>query len=130
MLIALPVGACYTGWARRAGMVLYEGTRNRPKLRGAMARSGALARIALTPEDMPLADVKEAIRVMLNDGAQMFSFAMHAPSLSPGHTPYVRTSADLNALYRWWEEMFSFLDENNVRPIASDALIAAAWATR
>ncbi len=129
-LVALPMSACYTGWLRRTGYVLLERARNRPKLRGALARSHALSRVALTPEDMPIADAKEAVRVLVGDGLQMLSLAMHSPSLSPGRTPYVQSSADLNALYRWWEEMFTFLDQLGVRPISADAVIAAAWATR
>ena len=43
---------------------------------------------------------------------------------------YVKTSADLNSFYRWWDEMFAYLAELDVKPIASDSLIAAAWATR
>ncbi len=130
MLLALPVGATYTGLLRRAGGALQDRAQRRPSLGGALARSKALSRVALTPEDVPLADAKEAVRVMLGDGIQMLNFAMHSPSLSPGHSPYVRNSADLNAFYRWWEDMFGFLAQNNVRPIAADAIIAAAWATR
>jgi hypothetical protein len=130
MLIALPLGACFTGSMRRFGRYLQAQAQRNPKLGGAMARSKALARVALTPEDMPLADAKEAVRIMLGDGIQMLNFAMHSPSLAPGHTPYVRTSADLNSFYRWWEDMFAFLDQKNVKPIAADAIIAAAWATR
>ena len=130
MLIELPVGACFTGKLRRFGRYLQHHAQGRPNLGGLLARSGALSRVALTPEDMPLEDAKEAVRVMLGDGLQMLNFAMHSPCLSPGFTPYVKTSADLNTFYRWWEDMFSFLESLNVRPIASDAIIAAAWATR
>jgi len=130
MLIALPMGSCYTGWLRRTGNRLQDAAKRRPKIGGALARSGALSRVALTPEDMPIADAKDAVRALLSDGIQMLNFAMHSPSLCPGHTPYVKTSAELNEFYRWWEEMFAFLASLNVRPIAADAIIAAAWATR
>ncbi len=130
MLIELPVGACYTGTMRRFGPLLQRLVMQRNGLGGLLARGNAFARIALTPEDMPIADAKEAVNVMLADGIQLLSFAMHAPSLLPGHTPYVKSSAELNLLYRWWEEMFAYLASRDIKPIASDAAVAAAWAAR
>ena len=89
-----------------------------------------MSRVALTSEDMPASDVKTAVRTMKADGISCLNFALHSTSLAPGHSPYVRDSADLNALYRWWEEMFTFLAQSNIAPIATDAAIAAAWAMR
>jgi hypothetical protein len=129
-LLALPLSACHIGWARKAGAVLYTHARRFPRIEGLLARSHALARVALTPEDMPIADAKEAVRVLLGEGVNILNFAMHSPSLSPGHTPYVRTSAELNEFYRWWEEMLTMLAGLNVRPVAADAIIAAAWSQR
>jgi len=129
MLVALPVGAGFIGSLRRFGRSIHPHVVNR-KLGGALARSGLLAHVALTPEDMPIADVKEAVRVMIDQGINVLSFSLHATSLVAGQSPYVQNSADLNALYRWCEEIFLFLAKQNVKPIASDAVIAAAWATR
>jgi hypothetical protein len=104
--------------------------RKRVKFIAALARSGMLARIALTPEDMPIDDVKFAIRAMLDDGLQFLSFSFHSPSLAPGHTPYVRNSAQLSDFYRWWDKILSFLQDNQVTPVSADELLAEAWANR
>lgn len=129
-LIELPVGTSFTGSMRRLGALIYPRIKNRPRLIGAMARAGLLSRVALTPEDMPIADVKDAVRVLLDDGISCLNFAVHATSFAPGQSPYVRDSADLKALYRWWEEIFAFLGALSIRPVAADAIIAAAWASR
>ena len=56
---------------------------------------GLLSRVALTPEDMPIDDAIKAVRVAVGEGVPVLNFAFHSPSLVPGHTPYVRTAADL-----------------------------------
>ena len=130
MLIEMPVGASFTGALRRFGRYLYPrivGSRN---LAGTFARSGLLSRVALTPEDMPTINVKDAVRAMADDGMSCLNFSLHSTSLVPGHSPYVRNSADLNAFYCWWEEMFLFLAQRQIKPVATDTIIAAAWASR
>lgn len=130
MLIEMPIGATFTGHLRRFGRYLYPRIIGFPTVAGAFARAGALSRVALTSEDMPAQAVKEAVRTMDADGMLCLNFSLHSTSLAPGHSPYVRDSADLNALYRWWEEMFTFLAQAKIKPIATDAAIAAAWAMR
>lgn len=129
-LVALPMSACFTGSLRRTGPLVYPRVAGQARLAGALAQAGMLARVALTPEDMPIADVKDAVRSMLDDGVRCLTFAVHATSFAPGYSPYVRDSADLNAFYRWWEEMFAFLATLEVRPVAADAVVAAAWSAR
>jgi hypothetical protein len=129
-LIELPLTTVFTGAARRGGEPLYRIVGAVKRGRGAAARLGLLARVALTPEDMPVADALEAIRVALGEGVRILNFAFHSPSLMPGNTPYVRDAADLRAFFAWWEKVLDLLDRRGVRPIGSDALIAAADATR
>lgn len=125
-LIELPLTTVFTGHLRRQGASLYPLLGRFPHGRGLMARSGLLARVALTPEQMPLRDALEAVRVAVDDDVAVLTFSFHSPSLVPGHTPYVRDSADLAAFYRWWDAVFALLDRLGVRPIGLDALIAAA----
>ncbi|PMZ78898.1 WalW protein, partial [Pseudomonas sp. FW306-2-11AD] len=80
-----------------------------PKGRGLFARTHLLARVALTPEDMPQHDALEAIAVAVGEGVRLLNFSFHSPSLVPGHTPYVRDAADLAAFYGWWEAILSDL---------------------
>ncbi len=128
-LIALPLTTVFTGAARRGGAELYHALGAVPRARGAAARLGLLARVALTPEDMPVADACEAIRVAAGEGVRVLNFAFHSPSLAPGNTPYVRDATDLRAFFGWWDAVLDLLDRLDVAPIGADALIAAADAT-
>lgn len=130
LLIELPLTAVYTGFARGFGGRLYPAAGRVTRLRGLLARLGALERIALTPEGTPLPDALRAIRTLLDDGAQLISISFHSPSVEPGHTPYVRDAADLRAFYGWWDGVLGLLAREGVEPIGADALIAAAWAAR
>lgn len=124
-LIELPLTTVFTGTLRGRGQGLYDAIGRLPRGRGLFARTGLLARVALTPEEMPVADVLEALRAAHGDGVRLFNFAFHSPSLEPGHTPYVRDAAELAAFYDWWERVLALLDRLGVRSIALDPLIAA-----
>ncbi len=129
-LLELPLGVTYTGQLRRYGRLLYgDGQSNARRIAG-LARAGMLARVALTPEDMPVDDVKRAIDAMLDDGQQFFSFSFHSPSLAPGHTPYVRNSADLTNFYGWWDKVLTFLAARKITPVSVDETLKAAQSTR
>jgi hypothetical protein len=129
-LLELPLGVSYTGQLRRYGRLLYgDGQSNGRRLAG-LSRAGMLSRVALTPEDMPVDDVKRAIETMLSDGQQFLSFSFHSPSLTPGHTPYVRNSADLTNFYGWWDKVLTFLAARKVLPASVDEILAAARSTR
>lgn len=129
-LLALPLGATYTGQLRRYGRWLIGDGRTNARRISSLSRSGMVARIALTPEDMPIEDVKRAIRWMKRDGFQFFSFSFHSPSLAPGHTPYVRNSAELNQFYGWWDQLLAFLEAETIAPVSVGKVLEAAWQTR
>lgn len=124
-IIELPFTTLFTGALRGAGTGLYRGLGQIPHGRGAAARLGVLSRVALTPEDMPLAEALEAVRIAVGEGIRVLNFSFHSPSVAPGHTPYVRDAADLAAFHLWWEEMLALLDRLNVRPASLDRLLAA-----
>ncbi len=127
-LLELPLGVSYTGYVRKLGKLIYP--RIQGRVRAAFARSGMLSRVALTPEDMPAADVKDAISAMLDDGLVYLSFSFHSPSVAPGHTPYVRNSAELSDFYQWWDHILGFLNRRGVLPISLPDVVAAAEASR
>lgn len=129
-LLELPLGATYTGQLRRYGRWLIGDGRRKENRTASLARFGLAARVALTPEDMPIEDVKRAILWMMRDGIQYFSFSFHSPSLAPGHTPYVRNSAELNQFYNWWDKILAFLAMTNVTPVSVTEVVDAAWKTR
>lgn len=130
LLLELPLSVSFTGGLRRFGRPLFGNGRNRKRLRSALSRLGMLSRVALTPEDMPEADVKDAIRALLDDGMQFMSISFHSPSLVPGHTPYVRSSADLSDFYHWWDRIFNFIAQQGVTPVSMNEVIDDAWKSR
>jgi hypothetical protein len=125
-IVELPFSTVFTGYMRRHGGRLHRRLGRFPHGIGIAARLGLLSRVALTPEDMPLHEAKEAVRVAVGEGLQLLNFAFHSPSVEPGHTPYVRTEADLAAFLRWWDEMLALLDRLGVRPVSVDEIVAAA----
>jgi hypothetical protein len=50
--------------------------------------------VTLTPEGVTAAEQIRLIRTLLQRGQRIFVMHYHSPSLSPGHTPYVRNDAD------------------------------------
>lgn len=125
-IVELPLTTVFTGAARAAGMKLYRAAGRIPKGRAVLARSGLLQRIPLTPEGITAREALEAIRVAIGEGVRSLSFAFHSPSLVPGHTPYVRDEAELNAFWRWWDKVLAELDRLGATPAGLDELIAAA----
>lgn len=125
-IVELPLTTVFTGRLRRGGARLYEAAGRISRGRGLLARLGLLHRVALTPEDMPLADALEAIRVAVGEGVRVLNFSYHSPSLAPGHTPYVRDAADLAAFWRWWDAVLDLLAALDVRPASSDDILRGA----
>ncbi|WP_375421360.1 WalW protein [uncultured Sphingomonas sp.] len=125
-MIELPLTSVFTGRLRGVGPGLYRALGRVPRGRGAAARSGLLQRVALTPEDMPIADALKAVTVAAGDGERLLNFSFHSPTLMPGNTPYVRDAADLARFWRWWEAMLAHLDRLGVRATTIEEIIAAS----
>lgn len=125
-MLELPLTTVFTGWGRRGGAGLYRGVSRIPHGHGVASRLGMLSRVALTPEDMPLAEAKEAVRIALGEGLRLLNFSFHSPSVEPGHTPYVRDAADLAAFFRWWDEIFALLAQRGATPASLAEIVAAA----
>lgn len=77
------------------------------KMRGILSRCRMLERSTLTPEGVPVEEYTKLVAAMIARGQRIFSLTYHSPSLEPGHTPYVRTEADLALFIRSIEK---FLD--------------------
>ncbi|MBV1687693.1 polysaccharide deacetylase family protein [Novosphingobium sp. G106] len=113
-LLELPVTTVYGGLLRRWGAQIYPQLWRGPRLRGAMAHARLLERIPLTPEGITPAEAKRGIDAALAENLPLLTFSFHSPSLAPGHTPYVRTPADLDVFYDWWREIFAHLARRGV----------------
>jgi hypothetical protein len=125
-IVELPLTTIFTGLARRGGVGLYNLLGKLPKGRGLFARTHLLSRVALTPEEMPLADALEAVAVAVGEGVRLLNFSFHSPSVAPGHTPYVRDAADLAAFHHWWDRILGDLERRGVASASLGAIIDAA----
>lgn len=129
-LIELPLSVAYIGQLRGVAGTVTRFSGKKALAISALSRTGMLSRIALTPEDMPEAEVRRAIDGLLSDGHVYLSISFHSPSVAPGHTPYVRNSAELSRFYDWWDIVLGHLHQHGVTPASVDDVIAAAWAGR
>ena len=124
-LVEIPLTSAFVGALRGSGNDLYPTAGKVPRLRGVLARSGLLNRVALTPEGMPLAEVLEAVDRLIDDGLQLFSISFHSPSVEPGNTPYVRDAKDLERFYAWWDGIFELFGRRDIKPASMTELQAA-----
>lgn len=115
-LLEVPLTTVYWGPLRQVGNILYPHLWRTPSLRGILARTGLLERIPLTPEGVTAEEALRGVDVALDAGLPILVFSFHSPSLAPGHTPYVRSEADLAALYDWWRTLFTHLAKRGVEP--------------
>ncbi|MDT8757739.1 polysaccharide deacetylase family protein [Sphingomonas psychrotolerans] len=128
-IVELPLTTVFTGALRRGGAHLHRALGRVPRGRGVAARLRLLSRVALTPEDMPLGEAREAVRVAVGEGVRLLNFSFHSPSVAPGHTPYVRDAADLAAFWRWWDAMFGTLAQLGAAPASLAEILDAACGT-
>lgn len=61
-----------------------------------LARLKLLNTVTLTPEGVSAEEQMQLVRSLIRRGYRTFVLHYHSPSLMPGHTPYVRTGADLS----------------------------------
>jgi hypothetical protein len=125
-LLEIPLCAALTGPLGRGGGRLYRRIDRFPLARSLASRAGLLSRVSLTPEGMPADEVAGAVRRLTEEDVRLFTFSFHSPSLQPGHTPYVRTEADLARFHAWWDEMFAFLAREGIAPASFEQILAAA----
>jgi hypothetical protein len=124
-LIELPLSTAYVGALKGWGSRLYPHLAKAGRLGGAASRFGLLSRIPLTPEGVTVAECRLAIDSLLGEGLPLLLFSFHSPTLEPGHTPYARSAADVEAFYGWWDAVLSHLALRGVTPISQSALLDA-----
>jgi hypothetical protein len=127
-VVELPLTTVFTGALRSAGGSLHRWLGRVPRGRGAAARLKLLSRVALTPEDMPLDEALEAVRIAAGEGVRLLNFSFHSPSVMAGHTPYVRDAADLAAFWRWWDAIFALLVRLDIAPASLAEILDACGA--
>ena len=124
-LLELPLTTVYFGMLRKQGRALQPLLTEIPRVGGLMARLGLLERIALTPEGTTAEEALRAIDIAVDDGLPLIVLSLHSPSLAVGHTPYVRTPAQLEQLYDWFDRVFAYLEMRGVTPTSVGEIIAA-----
>lgn len=122
-VVELPLTTVFTGAARRLGQPLYRALGQIPRAHGIAARTDMLSRVALTPEDMPIAAALAAVDAAVEEGVRVLVFSFHSPSLTPGHTPYVRDVNDLARFHEWWTVMLDRLEALGIRNASLDELL-------
>lgn len=124
-LLELPLTTVFWGMLRKQGVWLQPMMERHPNLAAGMVRAGMLEKISLTPEGITQEEALRGIDMALDDGLPLLVLSFHSPSLAPGHTPYVRSDGDVEALYDWFSAVYSYLDARNVRPTSVAEIIAA-----
>jgi hypothetical protein len=111
-LLEIPLTVGWTGALAGAGAALQpvcrSGWGQKLRLQGILARAGLFERIRLTPEGMSVDEMCRLTRALLARGLRIFNFTYHSPSLMPGHTPYVRSEAELQAFLGAIERYLEF----------------------
>ena len=125
-LLELPVTTVFTGALHRLGARLLPLAARVPKLPGVLARTRLLERIPLTPEGIPVRDALRAIDAALAQRVPVLVFSFHSPSLDIGHTPYVRSQADLTRFYDWWDQVLGRLAMRGIAPATVAQVLRAA----
>jgi len=75
---------------------------------GVLARARIANRIVLSPEGNTIGEMTRLTRALLARGIRTFTMTFHSPSVVAGHTPYVRTRADLQLFLRTIERYCEF----------------------
>jgi hypothetical protein len=98
-LLEIPLTSGFAGSLAGAAMrrpALFDSeAAARLRLPGMLARLGLAERIRLSPEGHSADEQCRLLRALAGRGHRFFTLTYHSPSLAPGHTPYVRSDADL-----------------------------------
>nr|WP_282570815.1 polysaccharide deacetylase family protein [Sphingopyxis sp. MSC1_008] len=126
-VLEMPVTTVFGGLLGGAGRHVYHRVaRNGTHAGAALARFGLVERIALTPEGIPADRACKAIDIAIEARLPVLNFSFHSPSLQPGNTPYVRSVADLDLFYRWWEVVLDHLARRGVEATTAADILAMA----
>lgn len=100
-LVELPLTIDFIGTARRMGESLHRAASaswlQPMRAVGLLARTGTLNKVMLSPEGNRLDEMKALTRALHADGVRTFALTFHSPSLKPGCTRYVGTTAERDA---------------------------------
>jgi hypothetical protein len=114
-LLEIPLSCGFSGRLRALGPSLFPTLSSAAgmglHLPGIFARTGLLERIRLTPEGVDLAANIRLARSLYQQGCRIFTLTYHSPSLVPGMTPYVSSTAELREFLETMDRFFTFFRE-------------------
>jgi len=125
-LLEVPLSSVHCGALRRVGRRLQWIERRAPVLFSGFSRLGLLERIGLTPEGTTVAEELRGVDRALDLGLPVLVLSFHSPSLAAGHTPYVKSAADVETLYAWFDIAYRELARRGVTSTTIAEIIAAA----
>lgn len=123
-LLELPVTTVFWGPLRRQARTLYPLITRSRLAAGVLAKLGLLERIAMTPEGVSIEEALRGVDIATDDGLPVIVLSFHSPSLAPGYTPYVRSEAEVDALYEWFRQVYAYLAQRGVRPTTVEEIMA------
>jgi hypothetical protein len=98
-MLFLPCTVGYVGIAGALGAPLHRVASARAlqplHAVGVLSKTGITNKVMLSPEGNTLDEMKALARALYGRGFRTFSLTFHSPSVEPGHTPYVRSDADM-----------------------------------
>ena len=126
-VLEMPLTTVFGGLLGGAGRSVYHRiARTGTHAGAALARLGLVERIALTPEGIPAERACKAIDIAIDLRLPVLNFSFHSPSLQPGNTPYVRSTADLERFYRWWDVVLDHLARRGIEATTAAGILAIA----
>lgn len=125
-LLELPVTSAYWGLLRQLGPIIHRLQRHVPTIFSGFSRLRLLERIALTPENVSAEEALRGVDIALASKLPVLVLSFHSPTLAPGHTPYAKDEAAVEALYGWFSQVYAALGQRGVRSTTVAEIIAAA----
>lgn len=129
-IVEVPLTTLFTGRLRRIARSTYPKLDQLPSFRSFLSHAGWMERVPLTPEGVPAEKACAAIDVAIAIGLPLLTMSFHSPSLAVGHTPYVRTDADLDRFYRWFDIVLGHCARRGVLPADVSTILAAVGRTK
>ncbi len=109
-ILEIPCTGGFVGWASRHSHSLFGLANSLESLRlpGILARLRAVDRLMLSPEGYSSAEHIRLTRELFARGIRTFTWSFHSPSVVPGNTSYVDSSAELQAFLDSFYRFFDF----------------------
>jgi len=126
-MLELPCTTGFIGTGRKSGEHLHR-LASAPVFRplravGILAKTGVLNKVMLSPEGNTLDEMKALTRALHADGLRTFAMTFHSPSLKPGCTRYVRSTAERDDFLKTIDKYCEFFfGEMNGEPTTPEEL--------